>query len=188
MTRTVKVLLTLLAISTCALTNGQTASVIANGKFDDMSGWKFNTPSNGSVEILTGQLIVTGVNRDEGEIVPHMEAATVYAYQEIEVTKPGSLTFQLISYTSSDTNCNDYPVFVLNDNLLKLYEDGTVESSSSSREKQICNGFATGNTITYIVKLQPGKHKVGLGVHTIDGYYGKGVAVFDNVMFIPEKK
>ncbi len=158
------------------------ASVIENGTFDSSKGWFNHVEGNGSIEVLTGELIVTGPNRDEDDI-PNPIPATVYAYQDIQVIRPGSLVFKLVSYASiGDSGNNDYPVFILDNEILKLYENGSVEGHGGSG-RQINNDRTTGNHITYVVKLKPGKYRIGFGVHTIDGYYGRGVAVFDEVMF-----
>lgn len=163
-------------------------TVIENGTFDSNKGWFYHVVGNGKVEIVTGQLIVSGPNKDDEDINPNTTPATVYAYQDIEVTKAGTLSFKLLSYASmGDSGNNDYPVFILDKEVLKLYSNGFVEGHGGSG-RHINNDLATGNTITYFVNLKPGKYRIGLGVHTVDGYYGSGIAVFDDVKFLPEKK
>ncbi|MCS7019819.1 MAG: hypothetical protein RMJ87_05925 [Cytophagales bacterium] len=162
--------------------------VIENGRFDSNKGWFHHVVGNGKIEIVTGQLIVSGPNKDDEDTNPSATPATVYAYQDIQVTKTGTLTFKLLSYASvGDSGSNDYPVFILDKEILKLYSNGFVENYGGAG-RPIDNDLATGNTITYMINLKPGKYRIGLGVHTIDGYYGSGVAVFDDVAFYPEKK
>lgn len=163
-------------------------TVIENGKFDSNKGWFNHVVGNGKVEVITGQLIVSSPNNDDGDTTPNTTSATVYAYQDIEVTKTGTLTFKLLSYASlGDTGTGDYPVFILDKEVLKLYSNGFVENYGGAG-RHINNDVPTGNTITYMINLKPGKYRIGLGVHTTDGYYGSGVAVFDDVAFYPERK
>jgi hypothetical protein len=182
-------LVVVLLVSSRLLAQAQAGgTVIENGKFDSNKGWFNHIVGNGKVEIVTGQLIVSGPNKDDDDSVPNTTPSTVYAYQDIEVGRTGTLTFKLLSYASlGDTGTGDYPVFILDKEVLKLYSNGFVENYGGAG-RHINNDLATGNTITYMINLKPGKYRIGFGVHSADGYYGSGVAVFDDVAFYPEKK
>jgi hypothetical protein len=185
---TFKIVVILLLNSPLSVQSQPETMVIENGKFDSNKGWFNHVVGNGKIEVVTGQLIVSGVNKDDDDANPDVTPATVYAYQDIEVGKTGTLTFKLLSYaTMGDSGEGDYPVFVLNNEPLKLYSNGFVEGHGGAG-RHINNDLATGNTITYMINLKPGKYRIGFGVHTKDGYYGGGVAVFDDVAFYPEKK
>jgi hypothetical protein len=168
----------LITLCLCVLSMAASAQVV-NGSFDGDFGWRSHVPGSGSVGFSGGQLRVHGSDEVSGPV-------TVYASQNIMLSAPGTLVFQLVSYESNDSGDYDFPVLVLNGQVRKLYSNGAVEGYDTPG-RLIANNCMTHNTITFIIKLERGTHNIGFGVHSLDGYYGSGTAVFDNVAFVPDQ-
>ncbi|MCB9852736.1 MAG: VCBS repeat-containing protein [Phycisphaerales bacterium] len=153
---------------------------VANNTFDGPSGWTDNIPTDGSIS-YTGQLSVTGPDSGSGSFA--------WASQP-GVISDGTIEFDLLSYTASDTGTWDRPVFVLNGTFFGLNANGTIGSAIASPGQgafgTINNDNAVAAPIHFVIDAQSiagaGPYEIGFGVMSADGLQGAGVAIFDTVL------
>ncbi len=151
-----------------------------NGTFDGSAGWS-TTDLNGGNMTFAGQLEVTGTNDGAG-------AFTWSAQMNVDVGND-PIEFDLISYTSTDTGAFDRPVFFLNGTFYGLDSDGTLGQESTGTAANvgnINNDNQVNTPIHFVVDVAaiagPGRHTIGFGTLSVDGDFGAGVSVFDNIL------
>lgn len=167
---------------TCGPDNTCVAATIGvvNNTFDGPAGWTDNIPSDGALT-YTGALSATGPNANDG--------AFTWSSQTGVVTD-GSIEFDLISYTSSDTAQWDRPVFSVNGSFFGLNANGTLGSAIATPTNgafgTIDNSNQVAAPIHFVIDLQAiagaAPYEIGFGVMSADGLQGAGVAVFDTVL------
>ncbi len=154
---------------------------VANGTFDGSASWTSNTPVG---ETITYSANLNVVGPDSGT------GGFAWASQGSVTVNGANLEFDLLSYSSSDIGDWDYPVFFLNGTYYGLNLNGTLGAATtggSGNGGTVDNGAQVGSTIQYAVDIDAlagnsGPHTVGFGVHSVDGGYGAGTAVYDNVL------
>ncbi len=157
-----------------------TSPGVANGTFDSSASW--TSLSGGGAITFPGNLNVVGA--DAGS------ASFTMASQSGVTVTGANLEFDLLSYSSGDTGGWDYPVFHLNGTYYGLNSNGTLGATTTGGNG---NGGTVDNagqvtvSIHYIVNIDTlagnaGPHTIGFGVHTADGGFGAGTAVFDTAI------
>jgi hypothetical protein len=139
---------------------------VQNGEFNGATGWT----SVGGTVTFNGQLSITGANGGS----PLLVSAT-----QTDVTGNQTLTFTLMSYTSSDTANRDYPVFRLGVTEYRLCTDGTVKTPNCGTVAAVSNANKVMSAKKFSVSLPAGTHMITFGVRTTDGTGGAGTAIFD---------
>lgn len=158
---------------------------VSNGTFDGAAGWTNNVPTDGTIT-YNGVLRVEGPNPNAGGTGG---ASAAWSTQTSVDLKGALLEFTLVSYTSVDELTFDYPVFVLDGTFYGLDADGTlgapIGAGGTDGAGTINNGSPASNvhfTVDIDALAGPGRHTIGFGVHSVDGGFGAGIAVFDNVL------
>lgn len=154
---------------------------VGNGTFDGGASWNSNTPNGGTIT-YPGSLRVVGPNQSV--------RAFAWAGQGDVSVGNGVIAFDLLSYSSSDTGPYDYPVFYLNGTYRPLNANGTLggpTTGTSTGTGTINNGNQVSSAIHFLVNINAlaghsGPHTIGFGVASVDGRFGAGTAVFDNVL------
>ncbi len=152
---------------------------VVNGGFVDNSNWTDNLFGDGSIT-YGGTLTVVGTDAGTGGVNWSSQAG-------VDVSG-ANLEFDLISWTPTDAADWDRPIFHIDGTDYGLNADGTIGTVAT-----LANGaFGTiDNTnpvtvpIHFIIDIEAltgaGPHTVGFGVLSVDGQFGAGTAVFDNV-------
>ncbi len=156
------------------------ADGVANGTFDGGGSWT-SAPGGGSIT-YPGNLNVVGTNAGSGGFSLSSQG---------NVTVNGAnLEFDLLSYSGSDSGDWDYPVFYLNGTYYGLNSNGTLGAATTGGTGgggSVDNAGQVGSAIRYVVNIDAlagnsGPHTVGFGVHSVDGGFGAGTAVYDTVL------
>jgi hypothetical protein len=146
------------------------------GSFDSSNGWITElNGGNGLVE-FNGQLEVTGSDDGSGDDI------NTLVRQCFTGTGDGStdvFTFDLVSYSSSDTGTFDHPIFVQDGIVYGLNRDGTIVEGLAG---DINNGQPLSSPVNFAIRLGPcgQEYEIGLGVRSVDSVGGAGQAVFDS--------
>ncbi|MHC5002535.1 MAG: hypothetical protein ACYTJ0_05370 [Planctomycetota bacterium] len=152
---------------------------VQNGTFSAFDGNWSNHNGGGSISYNGSDVQVTG--RDDG-----FPGFTWFDQANVEMMFV-QLEFDLLSYTSADAGSFDYPVFYLDGTFYGLNLDGTLGPSTvgdAGGAGTVNNDNQVSTPIHFVVDLPilaQGLHEIGLGVISVDGSNGAGVAVFDNV-------
>ncbi len=154
---------------------------VANGTFDGAASWTSNTAAGGSIT-YPANLNVVGT--DAGAV------GFTWASQGSIAVNGANLEFDLLSYLSSDTGSWDYPVFYLDGTYYGLNQNGTLGAATTGGTGgagTVDNGGQVSVAIHYIVNIDAvagnaGPHTIGFGVHSVDGGFGAGTAVYDTVL------
>jgi CxxC motif-containing protein (DUF1111 family) len=153
---------------------------VANGGFADGTNWASNIPVDGSIA-FGGSLTVVGSDNDTGGFT--------WAAQSAVNLNGANLEFDLLSYSSGDTGAFDRPVMRIDGDFYGLDADGTVGTITTGGDDAsgtIDNGNQVGSPIHFTIDVEAlvgaGPHDIGLGVMSVDGQFGAGTAVFDDVL------
>ncbi|HRW54972.1 MAG TPA: FG-GAP-like repeat-containing protein, partial [Phycisphaerae bacterium] len=153
---------------------------VTNGTFDNGTGWNPNAPVGGAIT-FPGALNVVGPNNSDGGFA--------WASQPGVITG-GSLEFDLLSYTSTDSAAWDRPVVVVNGTFFGLNNNGTIGSAIATPANadfgSIDNDNPVSTPIHFVVDLSAiagaGPYEIGFGVMSADGLQGAGTARFDTIL------
>ncbi|MCP4251380.1 MAG: hypothetical protein GY778_30460, partial [bacterium] len=156
---------------------------VPNGTFDGGAAWSaaVDPPGTGGNVSFPGSLTVVGSDNGTGGFTYVSQGEVDLAGQLLE--------FDLISYTSFDQGNFDRPVFYIDGVFWGLDESGHLGSVASIAQGpfgNIDNSNPIDRAIHFTVPIEgpggPGPHEIGFGVMSVDGAFGPGVAVFDNVL------
>lgn len=154
-------------------------SGVVNGGFNGSSGWVDHTDVGGPI-VYANQLEVNGPDGDGGGFT--------WADQANVIVDGGNLQFTIVSYTSSDSATWDYPVVYIDGDYYGIDDDGTLGPQTpggNGNSGTINNGNQVMNVnISFDLDAiaGPGSHTVGFGVHSVDGLFGGGILIVDNVL------
>ncbi len=154
---------------------------VQNNTFDGGAGW-VATQAGGATITYPALLRVVGPNGSGGAIAFSTQGTVDLVGQNLE--------FDLIRYTSNDTESYDRPIFHVDGVNYGLDHDGTLGSpatlSNTTSFGTIRNANQAPNLIHFNIDLEaivgPGPHVIGFGVLSVDGLAGAGTAEFDTVI------
>ena len=170
-----RLLLALAAILCIAVGAPSAEAQITNGNFSSGSAGWTSVANGGSIAFTGGTATVTG--RDAG-------GGAGSAIFTQTATTGTTLTFTLVSYTSTDTGAWDKPVFVLDGTTYSLNTNGTLgptPTTSGTHVAGTIDNQVPASGVTFTVSLTAGSHTFGFGVYSADSQVGPGIATFDNV-------
>lgn len=152
---------------------------VTNGGFNGATGWASNIPVAGSIT-FNNNLSTVGADAGAGGFT--------WASQSGVLLSGGNLQFTLVSYTGADADAWDYPVIGIDNTFFGLNADGTLGGPTTglNSEGGTIDNANPATNVTFIVDVEalagPGTHVIGLGVVSVDGQFGPGTAVYDNVL------
>ncbi|MGI9350034.1 MAG: DUF7507 domain-containing protein [Rhizobiaceae bacterium] len=164
------------AIALCCLFSSAAFGQIVNGDFSaGATGWTLTAPADSSLVFAAGQLTANSDDNGGG-------ASTTLATQAFTAGDPGFLSYQLVSYTSTDVADWDWPLFRINATNFRISTTGALVASVQNAPGVVTN--ATGATnLSGVARLAAGVNTIGPGVFAQDSQLGRGVAVWDNIDF-----
>ena len=158
---------------------------VQNNGFDGPTGW--TSQANGGATItFPAKLSVVGPNGSGG--------AFAFAFQGTVNLVGQNLEFDLLRYTSTDSDSWDRPFFRVDGVNYGLNHNGTLGTvipanpSNTASYGTIRNGqqVQPSNPVHFSINLEalvgPGPHTIGFGVLSVDGLAGAGTAEFDTVL------
>ncbi len=190
-----RVLMVAVVASFAASTAMATNEVITNGGFGDGGdGWTINNVNEnaGGVSFGGGNVTITGPDGGAGS-----GFAEIFQNAANPSEAAGTLTFDVISYTSVDvgfTPAFDSPYVSVNNAGSGLNADGSLSpgltpgagDQAGYGDLQVAPPH---NNISYSLDVPAGSSniRVGFGVDSADNLYGSGVLTIDNVSLkVPE--
>lgn len=153
--------------------------IVNNGGFNGQTGWTNNIPVAGSIT-YPNNLRVVGSNNGNGGFT--------WASQANLNFMGGKLEFDLLSYTNATDAADwDYPVIRIDSMFFGLNANGTIGPISFG-DNDGAGTIRNSNQVTnvhFVIDIDavagPGPHTIGFGVCAVDGEFGAGIAVYDNV-------
>lgn len=154
---------------------------VQNSTFDGATGWTTNALAGATIT-YPANLQVIGPDGSGGAVAFSSQATVDLSGQNLQ--------FDLLSYTSSDSQAFDRPIFHVDGVNYGLDHDGTLGTPATLTNNAafgtIRNAQQAANPIHFNIDLEalvgPGPHTIGFGVLSVDGLFGSGTAVFDTVL------
>jgi len=155
-----------------------------NNTFDGATGWT-NQAAGNATFTYAAKLRVTGAADGTND-------AFAFAHQANLDLVGQNLQFDLLSYTSTDSDAFDRPFFHLDGVNYGMDHDGTLgtvipaNAANTPAYGTIRNADEVMAPVHFNLNIEamagPGPHVVGFGVLSIDGALGAGIADFDTVL------
>jgi hypothetical protein len=162
-------------VGTTCIAGGTTG--FTNGTFADNSNWTDNIPVGGTLTYAS-RLEALGANGGTG--------AFTWASQTVDLGG-ANLEFDLVSYTSGDSAMWDRPVIYIDGTHYGLNDDGTLGTPATLTAADF-GSIDNANQVTmihFVIDVEAiagtGSHDLGFGVMSVDGQFGAGTAIYDNV-------
>ncbi|MBX3394477.1 MAG: VCBS repeat-containing protein [Phycisphaerae bacterium] len=157
---------------------------VQNNGFDGAAGWTTFTTQGGTITFPSA-LNVVGPNTSQLDSLAHAFQATIdFNGQNFE--------FDLLQYTSGDTESWDRPFISIDGVNYGLNHDGTLGNVIPANFDNVAtygtirNAQPANSPIHFSINIQslvgPGPHTIGFGVASVDGLAGAGTARFDTVL------
>ncbi len=149
---------------------------VVNGDFSaGGAGWTTTVPTNSTLSFAGNELTV--VSDDDGGA-----NSQTFATQSLTTTDPGFLTWELVSYTSTDRDLGafDFPIVIVGGAAFRVTAAGGIQTGGAGAIDNDDTGIAN---VTIRTTLGVGTSVIGAGVESQDSGFGPGIAIWDDIDF-----